>query len=280
MTGETPARHQSYWLTPPFPHETEVPGMIVRWCVLVLAVLALPLAAPRLASAQQRFPPDSLTNLEYYSKTIPVRALIDSMRQFTFALGVRCSYCHVGEEGQPLATYDFAKDDKRPKRTARVMLHMVEHINGEHLADVPERSTPPVVVTCETCHRGRSKPERLQDVLGRQLADSGLTATEALYARLRERYYGRAAFDFGEPTLNAFAEDLLRAGNNDAALGIAQLNLRQYPDYALGYVRLAEVHLARSDTASAVASIRTAMAKDSSMAGFLRRRLEALGATP
>ena len=33
------------------------------------------------------------------------------MPGFTRALGVRCSYCHVGEEGESLSTYDFASDD-------------------------------------------------------------------------------------------------------------------------------------------------------------------------
>ncbi len=158
------------------------------------------------------------------------------------------------------------------------MLDMVRHINGEHLADVPQRSNPPVVVTCETCHRARTKPERLQDVLARQLADSGYDAMEGLYRRLRGEYYGGAAFDFGESTLNTFAADLLRDGETDHALGVARLNLRENPDYAFGFVTLADVQLARGDTAGAIASIRAAIARDSTFGDFLRRRLRALGA--
>lgn len=40
------------------------------------------------------------------------------MRGFTRALGLRCSHCHVGEEGAPLATYDFAADEKPLKARA------------------------------------------------------------------------------------------------------------------------------------------------------------------
>jgi hypothetical protein len=243
-----------------------------------LVVFALMVCSSAAAAQQRRFPPDSLTNLEYFPKTIPVRALIDSMRAFTGALGVRCSYCHVGEEGQPLATYDFAADDKRPKRVARVMLDMVKHINGEHLADVPERSNPAVVVRCETCHRGRAKPERLQDLLARQMADSGLDAGVSLYHRLRERYYGSAAFDFSPPTLNAFVETLLRSRKTPEAFAMARLNVEQYPDYPFGYTTLADVYLAQGDTASAIAQLRIAVQKDSTMAGFIGRRLQALGA--
>ncbi|MGH6693463.1 MAG: hypothetical protein ACREF4_22565, partial [Gammaproteobacteria bacterium] len=74
-----------------------------------VAFLTLPAAAQQPA---RKFPPDSLTNLKVFPKNIAVRALIDSMRQVTFALGVRCEYCHVGEAGQPLETFDFKADDK------------------------------------------------------------------------------------------------------------------------------------------------------------------------
>ena len=248
---------------------------LVRRVSVAVFVTALA-AAP--AAAQGRFPPESLSNLKVFPKTIPVRALIDSMRAITFALGVRCSYCHVGEENQPLSAYDFAKDDKRAKRAARVMLDMVKHINGEHLADVPERSNPPVVVTCETCHRGRARPERLQDVLARQRVDSGLDAAVALYRRLREEYYGTAAFDFGEWTLNRWAQELVRGGKPDDALGVARLNAEQFPGSGQPLVVMGEAYVAKGDTAQAVASYRGAIAKDSTLAGPLRRRLQALGA--
>lgn len=245
---------------------------------LVGVTLTLGLAGSLAAQGGGRFPPESLTNLKVFPKTIPVRALIDSMRAITSALGVRCSYCHVGEEGRPLSSYDFPADDRRPKRVARVMLDMVQHINGEHLAEVPERSDPPVVVRCETCHRGRAKPERLQDLLARQMSDSGIDAGVALYRRLRERYYGGAAFDFSPPTLNGFTETLLRTGKPDQAFAMARLNIEHYPDYPFGYTTLADVYLAKGDTANAIANLRTAIQKDSSMAGFLGRRLRALGA--
>ncbi len=250
---------------------------LVRAIVAGLLLVAFTGATPLAAQGGGRFPPDSLTNLEVFPNTIPVRALIDTMRSFTSALGVRCTFCHVGEEGQPLSSYDFASDDKRPKRVARVMLHMVEHINTEHLADVPERSTPPVVVSCETCHHGRTKPERLQTVLARQLADSGIDASIALYHQLRKQYYGSATFDFSPRSLNGFAETLLRGGEIEPAFAMARLNAEQYPEYPFGYTTLADVYLAKGDTANAIAHLRIAAQSDTTLAGFIGRRLRALG---
>ena len=251
--------------------------MAIQLRVPAFAFLALTLAAP--AGAQRRFPPDSLTNLKYYSKTIPVRALIDSMRQFSFALGVRCTYCHVGEEGQPLATYDFAKDDKRPKRTARVMLHMVEHINGEHLADVPERSNPPVVVACMTCHRGRPTPVELEDRLARTLADSGLDATVREYRALRERFYGTAAYDFRRGLL-VLASAQLSASRPDDALGLLRLNAEFFPESGQTVFLMGEAWIAKGDTAQAVERYRAALAMDSTLARGVQQRLRGLGVEP
>ncbi len=155
-----------------------------------LAVITLSLV-PTTGAAQ--FPPDSLTNLKVFPKDIEVRALIGQMRGFALGLGVRCEFCHVGEPNQPLSTFDFAADEKETKLKAREMLRMVGHINEEHLPEVPNRSDPPIEVTCETCHHGISKPQTLQAVLLEAHADSGIEAAVEKYRELRESYYGSAA---------------------------------------------------------------------------------------
>ena len=70
-------------------------------------------------------------------------------------LGVRCVHCHVGEEGKPLSTFDFASDAKKEKLVARKMLNMVHRINSE---DFGIKDFKDVKVTCYTCHRGATKP--------------------------------------------------------------------------------------------------------------------------
>src|SRR5690349_2313792 len=99
---------------------------IVRTTTILLASFALAVTS---VEGQRKFPPDSLANVQVLPKTMPVREVMGMMRNFTFALGVRCTYCHVGQEGQSLETYDFASDEKRPKQAARVMMKMVMDAN-------------------------------------------------------------------------------------------------------------------------------------------------------
>src|SRR5262245_49913333 len=68
-------------------------------------------------------------NLKVFPKDISQQQLLGNMKGFAQALGVRCIHCHVGAEGQPLSTFDFASDAKPQKATARKMLAMVHRIN-------------------------------------------------------------------------------------------------------------------------------------------------------
>src|SRR5215813_630156 len=61
--------------------------------------------------------PEKPKNLQVLPKDWPGTRLRPVMVGFTRALGVRCSYCHKGEEGKPLSTYDFVSDDN-PTRIA------------------------------------------------------------------------------------------------------------------------------------------------------------------
>jgi photosynthetic reaction center cytochrome c subunit len=77
-----------------------------------------------------------------------------AMRAFAAALQVQCSYCHVMEP-----TRDFASDDKQAKKTARVMLQMVAHVNETIAAGVAKPAADVTRVQCATCHRGKPIPE-------------------------------------------------------------------------------------------------------------------------
>jgi tetratricopeptide (TPR) repeat protein len=247
--------------------------------MFLLATAAL-LARPDRGSAQGRFPPDSFKNLKVLPKTIDQRTLLNTMRGFAQALGVRCVYCHVGREDQPLDSVNFASDDRRPKRVARVMMHMVMHINGEHLAEVADRPKPVVEVRCATCHRGVARPRLLDDELTLVLADSGLDAAGRRYRALREQYYGSGAYDFREPVLDQVARGETQAGRVDNAIGLLKLNAEFYPASGAIPFLMGEAYLQRGDTAAALASYRDALAKDSTMVPA-RRRIAALsGAAP
>ncbi len=241
--------------------------------VIGLAVMSALFGSALLA--QGKFPPDSFTNLKVLPKTIGKQELIATMRSFALGLGVRCTYCHVGREGAPLDSLKFAADDKRPKRAARVMLDMVNHINEEHLADVPERPEPHVVVSCETCHRGVARPRLLSDEIALYLADSGLTAALRRYRDLRGRYYGSAAYDFREFPLVDLARSEARAGRTENAVGLLQLSAEFFPNSGLTPAARGDVYLERGDTTLALASYREALTKDSTM-GQARLRIRQL----
>ena len=81
-------------------------------------------------------------------------------------LGVMCNYCHAEMAGaQPGANgqipLDAASDDKQPKKTARVMMKLVNDINTKLDADLGKSTTAPngMRVQCVTCHRGSAIPK-------------------------------------------------------------------------------------------------------------------------
>lgn len=239
-----------------------------------LAAALAALAAPALR-AQGKFPPDSFTNLKVLPKNIGKQELIATMRSFALGLGVRCTYCHVGREGAPLDSLKFASDDKRTKRAARVMIDMVNHINEEHLADVPDRPEPHIVVKCETCHRGVARPRLLSDELALYLADSGFAAATRHYRALRDQYYGSEAYDFREFPLVDLARSEARARRTDNALGLLALSAEFFPNSGMTPAAKGDVYLQKGDTVLALASYREALAKDSTL-GMVRVRLQQL----
>ena len=99
--------------------------------------------------------PSKFTNLQVLPKDISGTDLVNTMKGFTRALGVRCEHCHVGE-GDDLTKFDFTADTKPAKATARKMLTMTATLN-DAVKDIGEPSKTPKI-TCFTCHQGAVKP--------------------------------------------------------------------------------------------------------------------------
>ena len=229
----------------------------------VLAALML-CTSSLAAQAPGHWPPDSLINVKVIPKNTPVMQVVGIMRNFAGGLGVRCQFCHVGQEGMPLAQFDFAKDEKRTKLTARQMMRMVAEINAR-LDTLPEheKMTSHVEVTCETCHRGVSRPMPLEQVIQETAQAAGADSASRVYRALRERYYGRAAYDFGEPTLNIAAFRLARAKKYDEAFAILRLNEEQFPASSNLATFRGNISLMRGDTTGAITAFREAIRRDS-----------------
>jgi tetratricopeptide (TPR) repeat protein len=190
------------------------------------ALLPLAVAASAAAQGEQ----EKFTNLKVLPKDIAPAELRATMNGFTRALGVRCLYCHVGEEGKPFRHEDFAKDDKPTKIKARAMLKMVQDINGTYLANLEKRADPPLRVECFTCHHGVPQPRTLQDVLTYAYDQGGMDSTLARYQALHDRYYGRAAYDFGEVALTLVAAHADSEGHGADAARLLALNVEANPN--------------------------------------------------
>lgn len=178
-------------------------------------------------------------------KVLPADLTRDSVVKFmryvvASGLGVTCSFCH-GAPNVPFDSIDFASDERDTKRTAREMLRMVARINTELLPAIPGRGTPPVEVRCITCHRGAQRPLMLEDTLGTVLSRFGPDSTVATYDRLKQRYMGRFAYDFGQGPLNVLAARLVEQNRLPEARLMLELNIREHPDVWDPHSTLAQI---------------------------------------
>lgn len=205
--------------------------------------------------------PDEFTNLKVLPEDIGKRQLVDIMKQFTAALGKRCTYCHVGEEGAPLSTFDFASDDKEEKRIARVMMNMTSEINGTWVAKLEHPN--PVRVRCVTCHRGVNEPETIDNVVMESIEKDGLESALDHYRALRKDYYGTAAYDFSSGPLNSVAERLAAEHDDvDGAIAVMQMNIELNPGEAFPYLVLAQLYQQKGDKDAAVAAVQKSLEID------------------
>lgn len=247
-------------------------GAARRASAAVAVVMAAALCP---APVTGQFPPDSLTNLQVLPDDIAFRDLMDTMRGFTRALGVRCSHCHVGEEGQPLSEYDFAADDEPLKEKARVMLRMVRGINTRQLAGLDDRRDPTVVVQCYTCHRGVRVPRTIQDELRIAYGQGGADAVLERYDGLRDEYFGRGSYDFGYRPLAGVGLELA-AADTAAAVAILRGAVKRFPEESGMHSALGAALEQAGDRAGAVAEYRVALELNPRNRQA-RQRLEELG---
>ena len=117
---------------------------------LLMMTVTLPLAQEPAAPAGDDWMPTEVTNLTVLPKDMPPAEVMRIMRAWNEALKVDCVFCHVGQVGKPLSTFDFASDSKSRKETSRVMLRSVMDTNEKFKAISPD--DPPTVM-CSTCHK-------------------------------------------------------------------------------------------------------------------------------
>ena len=241
---------------------------LLRHIGFVLVALAIP------ATVRAQIP-ETFTNLQVLPQDIARDSLLRVMRGFSFALGVRCQYCHVGGDGIAFEGVRFADDDDEDKRKARYMLRMVAQLNDEMLPGLPNRDMPGVRVQCVTCHGGLARPQTLEAVLSETIARAGTDSAVAHYRRLREDYYGSGAYDFGPQRLMELARGLSQTGMTGEAVRMLELNAEFHPRHAGNYIQLGDVQMLRGARDTAIAAFEKALEIDPRN-DQARRRLEQL----
>ncbi|HEX8747996.1 MAG TPA: c-type cytochrome [Pyrinomonadaceae bacterium] len=129
-------------------HRRNILGM----AVLALSLPFLFITVNRKTSAQQ--PQGDVPAEQRYKniqvlKGMPQSQVVPVMQFISSSMGVNCAHCHVNNNGN----WEFEKDDKPAKQTARRMIQMTFDINKGN-RDVFGGAS----VTCFTCHRGSTEP--------------------------------------------------------------------------------------------------------------------------
>ena len=210
------------------------------------------------ASAQM---PEKFTNLQVFPKDIQKEKLMAIMRNFSFSLGIRCDYCHAETADHKM---DFAADDKDEKKTARVMLRMVQSINADYIKKL---GAQPVEVRCVTCHRGIPIPQPINEVLMATVQKKDVNAAIAQYKDLKSKYYGGAAYDFTETPMNQLAEALLDEHRGKDAVAIMEMNIAEHPklnqrNAGWTYSVMAKAHLEAGEKDNAKADLQQVLQAD------------------
>src|SRR6516165_418584 len=170
-----------------------------------------------------------------------------NMQAIAQALGVSCDYCHATARGSG------APEPK--KDIARQMIAMTREINARVQQATGNSSAK---VECVTCHHGVPVPRQLSDILADTLRFKGTDAAVAQYRELRERYYGRQAYDFSEETLANLADRLV-TGRPDDAIALMKLNLEYYPKSARTYATIGYAYTRKFDDESAIVYYKKAL---------------------
>lgn len=246
-------------------------ALVQRPDVRRASIAAAAVLLPCLAQAQI---PEKFTNLQILPKTSTRDQVVETMRGFASALGVRCNHCHVGSNPETLEGFDFASDAKQTKRIGRAMMRMTQEINERLLPQMGRE--PEIKVQCVTCHHGLAQPETLRDVLAETVTTDGVEAALRYYRRLRGRHYGQAAYDFSASTLNGLAEWLADARKDlDGAIAVQRFNVETDPGIASSHALLADLYVRKGDRASARTSLQRAAELEPANEYF-RKRLEEL----
>jgi tetratricopeptide (TPR) repeat protein len=196
----------------------------------------------------------------------PPADIMPLMQEIVQGLGVQCEYCHSAPRGSGLP--------EPRKDIARQMIAMTRDLNIRVQTATGKPAGAAAQVKCVTCHRGVPIPRQLSEIVSQTLREKGVAAAAEQYRDLHQRFYGRAAYDFGEDTLVAVAQPLA-SGKADDAIALLKLNLEFYPQSSKTYAAIAFAYTRKYDDPTAITYYEKAVELDPNN-GVIRGQLEQL----
>src|SRR5215217_3569482 len=139
-------------------------------CISISISLILAFAVVVVRSQTTDKPVEQVRKNIQVLKGLPDPQLFLVMNFVGDSLGVHCDYCHVKGEKNPQTgedTWLWEKDDKKQKLVGREMMRMVLELNQN-------KFKREAVVTCYTCHRGSTRPERMAPLPPRDFVKEAL----------------------------------------------------------------------------------------------------------
>ena len=127
--------------------------------VIIILMMAFTVGSIAFITPEADHPP--FKNLKVYPKDIKYDSLDHLMDYYKVALNVKCRYCHAGSEANP-KKLDMASDANPIKEITRKMILMTNEMNEKYMHTINHPTTDSTavqIVTCNTCHRGKVKPE-------------------------------------------------------------------------------------------------------------------------
>lgn len=242
--------------------------MKIIYLITSLLLISTPFTV---ANAQSPF--ENPENLQILPKDIPPERLRGIMRSFSFALGVRCTHCHLRVQEGDSGRMIFPSDEKETKKIAREMLKMTGGINRDIMALGRGDDHQYTRVMCTTCHRGQANPFLIEMVMDNEIATGGTNAAKAKYAELKEEYYGGHTYDFSGFTLSEYANSLMEKGEMDQAIDIALYSQQSNPNTPYAHTMVGNIYMAMENYSAAVTAYEASLKVDPDQ-GFIQEQLD------
>ena len=223
----------------------------------LVALALLLVSAPLSGQAPGKWPPDSLSTCGSFRRAR--RSCRSWVMRTSPGSGRSLPVLPRRGGGQPLEQFDFASDQNAPGRRPADDAHGPGDQRSPRYAarrPTPCSRSPVRPVTAAPAAGSARRPD------GRDVAGLRGRLAIATYRALRRRYYGRDAFDFGEPSLNIAAFRLGQAKRYDEASPCSDSMRSSFPpprDVCLSREHQSDA----GDTAAAEAAFREAIRRDS-----------------